>query len=137
MIKNLLQKRCSKCGEVKWIIYFAPRKTSKDGFYKQCRNCKNEQQTEWRRELYKRDRTSEYKKKYGITQKDYDELFNKQNGHCAICGRHQIEFNQRLCIDHRHSDGKIRGLLCIACNYYVGVVENNNFEKVYKYLGGK
>ncbi len=56
-----------------------------------------------------------YKLNYGISLEDYENLLFKQNGKCDIClginnnGRH-------LDVDHCHKSGKIRGLLCNACN---------------------
>ena len=51
-----------------------------------------------------------------ITVEEYDLLYAKQNGYCAICGKHQSQLRTRLAVDHDHSTGKIRGLLCFSCN---------------------
>jgi hypothetical protein len=48
------------------------------------------------------------------------DLARAQDGYCAICGRHQSEFQRGLCIDHDHATGKIRGLLCFSCNGGLG-----------------
>jgi len=53
---------------------------------------------------------------YGLNVENYNELFIKQCGRCAICGKHQAELKQALSIDHCHKTGKIRGLLCAKCN---------------------
>ena len=50
----------------------------------------------------------------------YVELFNKQNGRCAICGKHQNELKYALCVDHNHINGNVRGLLCKKCNLGIG-----------------
>lgn len=55
-------------------------------------------------------------KKYGITEEQYDELLQKQNGSCAVCRRSAKEFKVRLCVDHDHWTGQVRGLLCTYCN---------------------
>lgn len=60
---------------------------------------------------------SRRKKKYGITKAQYDALLAEQNGNCYICGVHE-EYNLR--VDHDHSTGKVRGLLCSACNVALG-----------------
>src|SRR6266496_6688256 len=57
--------------------------------------------------------------KYGITEKQYDELYRKQEGRCAVCKRAASSFRRRLSIDHDHKTGEIRGLLCLSCNRYV------------------
>src|ERR1035437_9773262 len=65
------------------------------------------------------------KRKYNITQEQYNELFNKQNGKCAICGKHQSELKKALGIDHDHETGKNRGLLCDKCNLLLGHANDN------------
>lgn len=52
-------------------------------------------------------------KNYGITVDQYNELLFKQNGVCAICKG--ID-KHRLAVDHDHTTGEVRGLLCIRCN---------------------
>jgi hypothetical protein len=66
-----------------------------------------------------RSRKSHLKRIYGLTLEDYDTLFEKQKGCCAICDRHQSELRGTFHIDHSHVDGRIRGLLCNNCNKYV------------------
>lgn len=57
--------------------------------------------------------------KYGITEDQYDAVYRKQSGCCAVCKRPSGTFKHRLAIDHDHKSGEIRGLLCIHCNRYV------------------
>ena len=57
-------------------------------------------------------------RRYGISAADYDALLKRQNGACAICRRRSRE---RLCIDHCHFTGMIRGLLCSRCNLGLGM----------------
>jgi hypothetical protein len=61
-------------------------------------------------------------KKKKWTSKDFEKerglLFIKQNGCCAICGKHQSEFKHRLNLDHNHKTLQIRGLLCYYCNKF-------------------
>jgi hypothetical protein len=66
-----------------------------------------------------------YKRDYNITIEEYNEMFDDQKGCCKICGRHQSEFKQRLCVDHDHKTGKIRGLLCHTCNRFLGYIDDN------------
>jgi len=58
--------------------------------------------------------TLRLRRKYGITVDDYDRIFRRQNGACAICGR--LPGRWRLRVDHDHVSGKVRGLLCAVCN---------------------
>lgn len=61
---------------------------------------------------------------------------------CMICGRdapqlimkNGVERNE-LCIDHDHESGKIRGLLCQACNRGIANLEKPGWlEKAEEYL---
>ena len=73
------------------------------------------------------------KYQYGITLDQYNEMFNKQEGKCAICQRHQNELTRSLCVDHNHKTKQIRALLCITCNTDLASVENR-LEEMTKYL---
>ena len=79
-------------------------------------------------------------KNYGIAVDDYDKMFKKQNGVCAICGKPETKISRsgvrRLSIDHNHKTGKIRGLLCCKCNIGIGsFLESVEFLlKAIKYL---
>jgi hypothetical protein len=64
-------------------------------------------------------------KKYDITKEQYDEMFNKQQGKCHICDKHQSELLRPLCIDHSHKTNKVRGLLCDRCNRGLGVFQDD------------
>lgn len=59
---------------------------------------------------------SKLKSRYGLSPADWNGLFAAQGGRCPICLRHQRQLKTRLCVDHNHSDGTIRGLLCRFCN---------------------
>ena len=70
---------------------------------------------------------------YGITLVQYNEMFETQEGKCAICQRHQNELTRTLCVDHDHKTNKVRALLCVTCNTDVSVVENR-LEEMTNYL---
>jgi Recombination endonuclease VII len=52
-----------------------------------------------------------------MSPQDYETLFARQGGVCAICIRPSAE---PLCVDHCHATGKVRGLLCRTCNTGLG-----------------
>ncbi len=64
-------------------------------------------------------------KRYGITLEDYDKIYDSQNGCCAICNRHQQALKRLLAVDHCHTTGEIRGLLCHSCNLLLGFANDN------------
>ena len=76
----------------------------------------------------------------GLTIEDYNIMFKKQNGCCAICNKHILELNQKkkkhLCIDHNHDTGAIRGLLCDKCNRGIGLLQDDKeiLLNAYNYL---
>lgn len=57
-----------------------------------------------------------------LSPEDYEALLQHQGGVCAICGRKPKE---RLVIDHSHSSGLVRGLLCNRCNLGLGLFEDD------------
>jgi len=73
-------------------------------------------QKKWGQENWLRRRNYMLLYTFGITSEQYDELLRKQDGNCAICGRHNLEFARKLAIDHDHETSEIRGLLCELCN---------------------
>ena len=74
------------------------------------------------------------KKTYGLSTEKYNEIFERQNGKCAICNKHQKELSRPLNVDHCHSTNKIRDLLCDRCNLTVGYVENCNIDVILQYI---
>lgn len=76
------------------------------------------------------------KRLYGISQNEYEELLQKQEGRCAICKRHHTEFTKALSVDHDHKSMEIRGLLCHFCNSrFLGRHSNPElFQAAFEYL---
>ena len=64
-------------------------------------------------------------KRYGITVEYFEQMFEKQKGCCLGCGIHQDDLKKSLNIDHDHSTGKVRGLLCNPCNLLLGRIEKD------------
>ena len=65
-------------------------------------------------------RDQRLKRRYGISLRQYEELLSDQAGVCAICEGPLTGKNKEYQIDHDHSTGKIRGLLCSYCNLLLG-----------------
>ncbi len=56
-------------------------------------------------------------KKYGLTLEEHDRLLEEQGGVCAICKGPSVgRRGQWFDVDHDHSTGEVRGLLCTNCN---------------------
>ena len=58
---------------------------------------------------------------YGLSAADYNRILARQNGVCGICKRP----GRKLCVDHCHATGKVRGLLCHNCNRGLGFYNDN------------
>lgn len=54
-------------------------------------------------------------KKYGLTQAAFDAILESQGGGCAVCAIPAAK-GRRLCVDHNHMTGKVRGIICNNCN---------------------
>src|SRR5262245_1258931 len=66
-------------------------------------------------------RASRLQRVYGISPADYEALFARQGGACAICKRSGLP----LCVDHCHVTGWVRGLLCHSCNSALGFLQDH------------
>jgi len=130
-----MNKVCKKCGVKKSKDEFHKEKRVKDGLQARCIDCckadakaaferNPEPYRERAREAYdyaeRRERM--LMREYGMTPKDYTELFEKQNGCCAICKTEESGHNvtNHLLVDHDHATNKVRGLLCSSCNLMIG-----------------
>lgn len=60
---------------------------------------------------YAEGRKRDLMKLYGLSMEDYQIILDSQNGTCALC-----DSKDRLSVDHNHSTGEVRGLLCYDCN---------------------
>lgn len=94
-------KRCKSCGKKKALRDFPLKRHLRRAHCKPC----------YGRVVQLR--------KYGMSPQDYDAMVEAQKGCCAICHRD----DQPLHVDHDHSTGFVRGLLCPRCNVQLGFVE--------------
>lgn len=62
------------------------------------------------------------KKRYGIDQKEYEDMLAKQDNRCAICFRND---RGKLHVDHCHKTNKVRGFLCGGCNRGIGLFQDD------------
>lgn len=77
------------------------------------------------------------KKSYGIGIFEYYEMYEKQQGKCVVCGINRPNKGKEgLVIDHCHTKGHIRGLLCVHCNTGLGQFKDDVqlLQKAIEYL---
>ncbi len=142
-------KVCRCCNSVKDRSEFVKNKSFSSGIDTICLTCSRDKVRLWRKhnpEKRKNQLKKEYGKTYtknkhlkytyGITLDEYNTLFSTQQGCCAICGQHQSNFKKALSVDHNHTTGKVRKLLCSTCNFMVGYAKEDTIilQKAIEYL---
>jgi len=114
-------KKCQSCGTE---ITEANQVPSGRGIKSRCRPCHNA----YRRANHDpiKSRAEGLKHRYNITLDQYDEMYEAQQGRCAICGTDTpgSRFNH-FHVDHDHVTGQVRALLCEACNTGLGKFRDN------------
>lgn len=77
------------------------------------------------------ERDKHLQRKFGISKADYDAMFARQHGRCAICLRPEAAKLRgkvkALCVDHDHITGKVRELLCNKCNQTLGLLNEDDY----------
>lgn len=137
-------KLCGRCKEVLPLSSFHKCSRERSGLQQWCKDCrkghKYEERKVYHRERYRdnkeayRDYT--YKRKYRISLVEYQLLLESQKGVCAICGTKSCPSGKRFAVDHCHTTGKVRGLLCMECNNGIGKLKDSVelLEKAMVYL---
>jgi len=150
-------KVCKTCGvEKPFSEFYITQKAGyvgKDGYtrttniYKaHCKECKKKQDLEYyhrmplekKRERRKKYHNPEYhrayrlKSRYGLTTEDFSAMILEQNSCCKICNC-TLDNPQ---VDHCHTTGKVRGLLCKPCNTSLGLLneDTNTLRSMIKYI---
>ncbi len=155
---GLNMKICTKCKQELNLELFSKNKVSKDGYSWHCKKClaanrreyrdknkdkANKYAKEYRRKHPEKYRSSQMKSLYGINLEQYNKMFEKQKGLCAICGLPETHKNMHgvkgISLDHNHHSKKVRGLLCNNCNLGIGQLKVDTFgalnlQKAIKYL---
>lgn len=115
--KQGIQGRCIECNKAKALAYARANP-------EKCRA----RHREWLRRSpreHTRIRDRAYKRSYGYTLQQYDHQLALQGGSCPICGRSPDPGERRYALDHDHNTGKLRGILCSACNGGLGCFKDD------------
>lgn len=133
-------KKCTTCGIERLRSEFfksGKHPSGKDKFRGDCKSCASKNTNVWRnynREKYnnyaaewraknpEKQHATEIKRHYGLSKEDYNKMLTSQNMRCKICQKkHEPSIKRgKLYVDHNHSTGAIRGLLCGGCNSAIG-----------------
>lgn len=134
-IENSKPITCKKCGSSNNSFPLGQNGKGKYYYRPTCTKCKNSVGVEHRKKYYSKmkvtnperyaliQRRHRLKKKYGLTLEKYAEIFNSQGGVCAIC--RTPESPRNMPVDHNHTTGEIRGILCDHCNKALGYFKDN------------
>ena len=139
-----MEKLCRACGVVLPLEAFGVNNAKSDGLMARCKPCRNAKAKanrdlyprvrEYDRERYEADGgerrwAQKLAQRFGITPDDYYRMLADQGGVCKLCGsaetNHYRGKVRRLSVDHCHSSGVIRGLLCTLCNVCIGAARDD------------
>lgn len=98
------RKMCSRCEDRLPVEAFHSNKRIRGGLSPHCKRC---------------HRSDVLQRTYGITIDQFEAMSDQQGGACAIC-RGANDDGRNLFVDHNHTTGAVRGLLCVRCNRGVG-----------------
>ena len=121
--------RC-KCIECCKIDTYSWREKNRSGY--------NNYAAAWRAKNPGKQHATDIKRLYGLKIEDYNVLLAAQSCQCKICGKqHDSSLKRgRLYVDHNHTTGAVRGLLCSECNRGIGAMRDSVelLEKSIAYL---
>jgi hypothetical protein len=136
--ERTLTKVCPCCKQEKHLFDFAIRQSGEriGQPVAHCKVCNLEKQKARKARdpsIYRRvEWPSKLKNTYGITVDDYYSMLKAQGGGCAICStkvpsqrKRKFADVEMFFVDHCHSTGKVRGLLCSRCNRGLGYFDDN------------
>lgn len=133
------ERICTKCGAEGGLEKFAPRSGCPGKLQSWCRACMSkarrpatdadaEYQREWRKNNPEKMkgyyRRGDLKRKFGITPEEYESILDSQGGTCAVC-KSPPTATRLLAVDHDHSTGEVRSVLCGPCNVALGMLKDS------------
>lgn len=137
-------KQCTKCGEIKPLTEYSQKnsKNRKPALQPRCKICAAQDTREWNIKNKETARERYLQRHYGMSENEYKARLLAQNNSCIICGK---EFSNGSfgpdspVVDHCHTHGNVRGILCNECNRGLGYFHDNPeaLLKAASYLTGK
>ncbi len=118
----LREKQCSTCKATKPATDFTRCPGKLDGLSSRCKACRKKSEDPARMTPERLTR-ARLRWGYGMTIDDLERMLDSQHNRCAICETPL----RRPCIDHDHSTGLVRAILCNRCNCWLAVVEHPTF----------
>ncbi len=123
---------CKSCGDPKepWELHNSNKSL--------CKDCGNKRYN--KKPTKKTNHRTSLRSKYGLEPVQFEYMLRQQGGRCKICGTDDPGHgNANFSVDHCHTTGKIRGLLCTDCNIALGRLKDNPIfvERALSYLRGE
>ena len=119
-------KRCTNCGSDRPLSAYSRSKTGACGRTSACKECHRGYSREWaktrRPQVQIRTARQRRAQKYGLRLEQLEALLEASG--CEACGKHLGTDSDKR-IDHRHSDGAVRGVLCDRCNRSLGLCDES------------
>jgi len=136
-------KICKKCGIKKHISEYSHKRATgrKPTTQPRCKSCSAEDTRIWK-ESQSVDRLKDLylQRIYGVTLQWYQDTLSLQSNCCPLCSKPLI-FGGKInsdspVVDHDHTTGKVRGIICNECNRGLGYFRDNPeaLRKAAKYL---
>lgn len=116
------QKKCSMCHQVKFLSEFHRKSDATSTTQSFCKLCGRQSHTRNRKLNPGKEFQQHRRRVYGIAPEDFEQVVLNQNKKCAIC---KVPFTKTPHLDHDHSTGKIRGVLCGKCNVGLGLFKES------------
>lgn len=136
-IRDRVKLVCRSCGEEKLCVEFPLHPCTKTGFNRRCLACSGEYLSKYNQkpEVATRARARGLRRRYGLTPGEVAGL-SDQDPTCAICGASFSARRREPFVDHCHTSGKVRGLLCVYCNSGLGYFRDSpaNLARAVEYL---
>jgi Recombination endonuclease VII len=108
---------CPECNQHKPILEFHGSKNRKDGLAKSCKTCVCKRARDWRIDNPEHRQNTRLQANYGVSLSKFKTMHDIQKGRCAICDVvPKVGKRGGIQLDHCHTTGAIRGLLCPSCN---------------------
>ncbi len=112
--------KCPDCGEEKAPEQFPRNSKSKRGRHTYCKSCHNARNRETVKRLYGNSRHYHLKQRFGVGEAEVAAMIETQGGLCVIC-----QVGEATQVDHDHSTGRVRGVLCLECNAGLGAFRDD------------
>ena len=119
-------KKCTTCKIIKSDIHFHIDSTRSDKLSNKCKICRSKYQRNYYLNHLDKIKNRDLKKNYGISIEERNQKQINQDNKCLICHKDFLLLNKKdIHVDHDHSTGKIRGILCKKCNSMIGLANDN------------